>query len=155
MDYIHCSIALGVDVLLLGLCYKDYSYFKKTCKTLRLAPTLTLEKGLKDHLGEKEKVYCAIRGTVQPMTITLRSSMVPSISGVLQVMKLKWVFKSNLILFSGPNFSIIPASTQWIVASAASGSSPTKTFTHPTTQFHSKSQMPRNRLRSATLYQLT
>lgn len=56
MDYIHCSIALGVDVLLLGLCYKDYSYFKKTCRTLARAPVLNLDSCLNDVLKNEGNI---------------------------------------------------------------------------------------------------
>lgn len=39
MDFIHEGIALGVDLLILGLCVKEYINYKKSVKLLKVAIT--------------------------------------------------------------------------------------------------------------------
>lgn len=40
MDFIHESIALGVDILILGLCVREYVHYKNTAKVLRVSALL-------------------------------------------------------------------------------------------------------------------
>lgn len=37
MDFIHESVALGVDILILGLCVREYVHYKNTAKVLRVS----------------------------------------------------------------------------------------------------------------------
>ncbi|XP_055619044.1 mitochondrial E3 ubiquitin protein ligase 1 [Toxorhynchites rutilus septentrionalis] len=90
MDFVQEAVFLGVDVLLLGLCLKEYYYFKKISKSLKNAPQLTIDESLRDKLKQSDgKIrYGVIRGTVTPIGTPLKSVMTPSVTGVLQVMKL-------------------------------------------------------------------
>lgn len=114
MDFIHESIALGVDILILGLCVREYVHYKNTAKVLRVsallcfiplthgacitnvvtlqaAPQYNIDSELKSIVSrqnDKKVPYAVIRGTVTPLGVPLRSSFVPSVSGVLQIIKL-------------------------------------------------------------------
>ncbi|XP_017843810.2 mitochondrial E3 ubiquitin protein ligase 1 [Drosophila busckii] len=91
MDFLHESVALGVDLLILGLCVREYAKCKNNAKQLRAAPQYNIDSDLKSLVArqrDKKIPYAVIRGTVTPMGVPLRSSFVPSVSGVLQIVKL-------------------------------------------------------------------
>ncbi|XP_064552480.1 mitochondrial E3 ubiquitin protein ligase 1 [Drosophila montana] len=91
MDFVHESVALGVDLLILGLCVREYVNYKTTAKVLREAPQYNIDGDLKNIVSrqqDKKIPYAVIRGTVTPIGVPLRSSFVPSVSGVLQIVKL-------------------------------------------------------------------
>ncbi|EDV96805.1 mitochondrial E3 ubiquitin protein ligase 1 [Drosophila grimshawi] len=91
MDFIHESVALGVDLLILGLCVREYASYKNTVKVLKAAPQYNIDGELKNIVArqhDKKIPYAVIRGTVTPIGVPLRSSFVPTVSGVLQIVKL-------------------------------------------------------------------
>ncbi|XP_037881750.1 mitochondrial E3 ubiquitin protein ligase 1 isoform X2 [Glossina fuscipes] len=91
MEFVHEGLALSVDLLILGLCVREYVSCKKHVNLLRKAPQLPLDSDLKRYVGKQkdQKVpYAVIRGTVTPIGIPMRSVMSPSVTGVLQVIKL-------------------------------------------------------------------
>ncbi|KAI8123418.1 Mitochondrial ubiquitin ligase activator of nfkb 1-A [Lucilia cuprina] len=91
MEFIHEGIALGVDLLILGLCVKEYVSYKKSVKLLKTAPQLSIDNDLKDFVArqkDKKVPYAVVRGTVTPIGVPMRSVMSPSVTGVLQVIKL-------------------------------------------------------------------
>ncbi|XP_052847282.1 mitochondrial E3 ubiquitin protein ligase 1 [Drosophila gunungcola] len=91
MEFLHESIALGVDLLILGLCAREYVTYKRTAQVLKTAPQYNIDGQLKsvvDQQHDKKIPYAVIRGTVTPIGVPLRSSLVPSVSGVLQIVKL-------------------------------------------------------------------
>uniref|UniRef100_A0A1A9X0D7 RING-type E3 ubiquitin transferase n=1 Tax=Glossina brevipalpis TaxID=37001 RepID=A0A1A9X0D7_9MUSC len=91
MEFIHEGLALSVDLLILGLCVREYISYKKNVNLLRKAPQLPLDNDLKRHVAKQkdQKVpYAVIRGTVTPIGVPMRSVMSPSVTGVLQVIKL-------------------------------------------------------------------
>ncbi|XP_058462180.1 mitochondrial E3 ubiquitin protein ligase 1 [Malaya genurostris] len=90
MDFIQEAVFLGVDVLLLGLCFKEYYQFKKISSALKEAPQLSIDESLPGKLSKNDgKIkYAVIRGTVTPIGTALKSVMSPSVTGVLQIMKL-------------------------------------------------------------------
>ncbi|XP_055373289.1 mitochondrial E3 ubiquitin protein ligase 1 [Condylostylus longicornis] len=90
MEFINEGIALGVDLLILGICLKEYYSYKSTLKSLKAAPQLNLDSDLKSTIAkEKNKIpYAVIRGIVTPIGSPMRSVMNPSVTGVLQVIKL-------------------------------------------------------------------
>lgn len=90
MDFVQEAVFLGVDVLLLGLCFKEYHHFKKISKALKDAPQLAIDESLADRLKKSDNKikYGVIRGTVTPIGAPLKSVMGPSVTGVLQIIKL-------------------------------------------------------------------
>ncbi|XP_065090491.1 mitochondrial E3 ubiquitin protein ligase 1 [Ochlerotatus camptorhynchus] len=90
MDYVQEAVFLGVDVLILGLCLKEYYQFKKIGAALKEAPQLAIDESLSERLkkGDNKIKYGVIRGTVTPIGTPLKSVMSPSVTGVLQIMKL-------------------------------------------------------------------
>lgn len=73
--------------------------------SLQSAPELSLDAKLREHVSSKsgQKVpYAIIRGTVQPIGTPIASVMSPSVTGVIQVIKLKWV-PSSLCRIAWPN----------------------------------------------------
>lgn len=42
MDFVHESVALGVDLLILGLCVREYVNYKTTAKVLRVSMQVAL-----------------------------------------------------------------------------------------------------------------
>ncbi|XP_073842026.1 mitochondrial E3 ubiquitin protein ligase 1 [Musca autumnalis] len=91
MEFIHEGVALGVDLLILGLCVKEYISYKKNVQLLKGAPQLTIDKDLKEFVAKQKdsKVpYAVVRGIVTPIGVPMRSVMSPSVTGVLQVIKL-------------------------------------------------------------------
>ncbi|XP_030385095.1 mitochondrial E3 ubiquitin protein ligase 1 [Scaptodrosophila lebanonensis] len=91
MDFVHESVALGVDLLILGLCVREYVNLKRTAVVLKSAPQYNIDAELKtivEKQRDKKIPYAVIRGTVTPIGVPLRSALVPSVSGVLQVVKL-------------------------------------------------------------------
>uniref|UniRef100_D3TMJ3 RING-type E3 ubiquitin transferase n=1 Tax=Glossina morsitans morsitans TaxID=37546 RepID=D3TMJ3_GLOMM len=91
MEFVHEGLALSVDLLILGLCVREYVSYKKNVNLLRKAPQLPLDNDLKRYVGKQkdQKVpYAVIRGTVTPIGVPMRSVMSPSVTGVLQVIKL-------------------------------------------------------------------
>lgn len=91
MEFLHESVALGVDLLILGLCAREYVHYKRTAKVLKAAPQYNIDGDLKsvvERQRDKKIPYAVIRGTVTPIGVPLRSSLVPSVSGVLQIVKL-------------------------------------------------------------------
>lgn len=91
MDYLQEAVFLGVDVLILGLCLSEYYQFKKVSKALKEAPQLPIDESLVDRLktSNNKIKYGVIRGTVTPIGTPLKSVMSPSVTGVLQIMRLK------------------------------------------------------------------
>ncbi|XP_055603569.1 mitochondrial E3 ubiquitin protein ligase 1 [Uranotaenia lowii] len=90
MDFIQDVVVLGVDVLLLGVCYWEYYRFKKIASALKEAPQISVDENLNDRLRKNDgKIkYAVIRGTVTPIGQPLNCVMSPTVTGVLQVMKL-------------------------------------------------------------------
>ncbi|XP_037933704.1 mitochondrial E3 ubiquitin protein ligase 1 [Teleopsis dalmanni] len=91
MDFINEGIALGLDLLILGLCAREYVAYKQNIKLLKNAETVSINKDLKDYVAKQEdkKIpYAVIRGTVRPLGVPLRSVMAPAVTGVVQIMKL-------------------------------------------------------------------
>lgn len=90
MDFVQEAIFLGVDVLVLGLCFREYYHFKKISKALKEAPQLAIDESLTGKLkcSDNKIRYGVIRGTVTPIGTPLKSVMSPSVTGVLQIMKL-------------------------------------------------------------------
>ncbi|EDW79412.1 uncharacterized protein Dwil_GK20428 [Drosophila willistoni] len=91
MDFLHESLALGVDLLILGLCVREYVHCKRTAKVLKSASQYNIDgdlKGIVEKQHDKKVPYAVIRGTVTPIGVPLRSTLVPSVSGVLQIVKL-------------------------------------------------------------------
>lgn len=90
MDFVQEAVFLGIDVLVLGLCFREYYELKKISKSLKDAPQLAIDDTLKDRLRKSgNKInYAVIRGTVTPIGNPLNSVMSPSVTGVLQIMKL-------------------------------------------------------------------
>ncbi|XP_055531899.1 mitochondrial E3 ubiquitin protein ligase 1 [Wyeomyia smithii] len=90
MDFIQEAIFLGVDALLLGLFLKEYIYYRKVSSSLKGAPQLPIDESLVNSLKKNDgKIkYAVIRGTVTPIGAALHSVMTPSVTGVLQIMKL-------------------------------------------------------------------
>ncbi|EDV38877.1 uncharacterized protein Dana_GF25023 [Drosophila ananassae] len=91
MDFLHESVALGVDLVILGLCVREYMQYKRTAQVLKTAPQYSIDGDLKSVVEkhrDKKIPYAVIRGTVTPIGVPLRSNLVPSVSGVLQIVKL-------------------------------------------------------------------
>lgn len=90
MDYVQEAVFLGVDVLVLGLCFREYYQLKKISKALKDAPQLAIDDTLTDRLRKSgNKInYGVIRGTVTPIGNPMHAVMSPSVTGVLQIMKL-------------------------------------------------------------------
>uniref|UniRef100_A0A1Q3FAG0 RING-type E3 ubiquitin transferase n=1 Tax=Culex tarsalis TaxID=7177 RepID=A0A1Q3FAG0_CULTA len=90
MDFVQEAVFLGVDVLVLGLCFREYYQLKKISKALKDAPQLAIDDSLADRLRKSgNKInYGVIRGTVTPIGNPLNAVMSPSVTGVLQIMKL-------------------------------------------------------------------
>ncbi|XP_055317997.1 mitochondrial E3 ubiquitin protein ligase 1 [Sitodiplosis mosellana] len=90
MDYLQEAIVLGIDVIIFGLCLKGYHNHKNTIKALKEAPQLAIDKDLNDYVGAQKNrkiPYAIVRGTVEPIGKPLQSIMSPSVTGVLQVIK--------------------------------------------------------------------
>ncbi|KAG4078824.1 hypothetical protein HA402_015414 [Bradysia odoriphaga] len=91
MEYLHELIALGVDGLILGLCLKEYFSYKRTLDVLKIAKQYPVDDSLKEIVKQSPdgKInYGIIRGTVKPIGQPIQSVMSPSVTGVLQVIKL-------------------------------------------------------------------
>uniref|UniRef100_A0A0K8TS00 RING-type E3 ubiquitin transferase n=1 Tax=Tabanus bromius TaxID=304241 RepID=A0A0K8TS00_TABBR len=114
MEYLNEGIVLGLDLLILGLCYKEYCSYKQTLKALKGAPQLPLDDSLKSYVQQQkdQKVpYAVIRGTVSPIGAPIKSVLSPTVTGVLQIMKLNehrvargfaglWTEQKKLVHFS-------------------------------------------------------
>lgn len=62
------------------------------CFIFKEAPQLTIDKQLTEYVGaqkDKKVPYVIVRGTVSPIGTPLQSIMSPSVTGVLQVIKVK------------------------------------------------------------------
>ncbi|KAJ6644431.1 Mitochondrial E3 ubiquitin protein ligase 1 [Pseudolycoriella hygida] len=91
MDYLHELLALGVDGIILGLCLKEYLSYKKTLDVLKVAKQYPIDENLINTVKQSKdgKIgYGIIRGTVKPIGQPIQSIMSPSVTGVLQVVKL-------------------------------------------------------------------
>ncbi|XP_029734744.1 mitochondrial E3 ubiquitin protein ligase 1 [Aedes albopictus] len=90
MDFVQEAVFLGVDVLILGLCFKEYYHCKKISSALKDAPQLAIDETLPERLKRTDNKikYGVIRGTVTPIGTPLKCVMSPSVTGVLQIMKL-------------------------------------------------------------------
>ncbi|XP_017151213.1 mitochondrial E3 ubiquitin protein ligase 1-like [Drosophila miranda] len=93
MDIINESVALGVDLIILGLCVREYMYNRRVAGLLKTAPHYSIDGDLKAIVERQQAeglpVYAEIRGTVTPRGVPLRSALVPGVSGVLQILKLQ------------------------------------------------------------------
>lgn len=92
MDYIVEIITLGIDVLILGTCVKQYYKNKKFMTMIEGAPYLAIDKQLKDIVQthpDKKLAYVSIRGIVQPLGNPIVSIKNPEISGVVQLLSIK------------------------------------------------------------------
>lgn len=119
MEYLHELIALSVDGLILGLCLKEYFSYKNTLDVLKVcnlqylyfnnfssaqikviffyylcqvAKQYSIDENLKEIIKQSRdgKInYGIIRGTVKPIGQPIHSVMSPSVTGVLQVIKLR------------------------------------------------------------------
>ncbi|XP_068156928.1 mitochondrial E3 ubiquitin protein ligase 1-like [Drosophila tropicalis] len=91
MDILYESIGLGVDLVILGLCLRQYVNYKHSGNMLKSAVQLPIDGDLSRTLEkqqDKKIPYAVIRGTVTPIGQPIRSSLVPGVSGVLQIVKL-------------------------------------------------------------------
>ncbi|XP_030386496.1 mitochondrial E3 ubiquitin protein ligase 1-like [Scaptodrosophila lebanonensis] len=91
MDFLYESVALGVDLIILGLCVREYVHLKQTSRVLKSAPQYPIDsnlRGIVEQQPNRKIPYAVIRGTVTPIGTPLRSVLVPSVSGVLQIVKL-------------------------------------------------------------------
>lgn len=64
------------------------------------APQLSLDSNLSQHVASHShgKIpYVIIRGTVKPIGQPLQSIMTPSVTGVLQIIKVKWIRRFNYL----------------------------------------------------------
>lgn len=91
MDYVQEAVFLGVDALILGICLTEYYQFKKISTALKEAPQLAIDESLLERLKKSNNKiqYGVIRGVVTPIGTPLKSVMSPSVTGVLQMLKLK------------------------------------------------------------------
>ncbi|BFF99285.1 mitochondrial E3 ubiquitin protein ligase 1 [Drosophila madeirensis] len=91
MNILNECVGLGVDLVILGLCVREYMHNKKVARLLKSAPQYNIDGNLRsivERKVDKSIPYAVIRGTVTPMGVPLRSTLVPSVSGVLQIVKL-------------------------------------------------------------------
>lgn len=113
MEYLHEGVFLGIDAILLGFCVKEYCSQKHIINALKVsewtgpqqrqddlgtmpaclqgAAQVTLNKELAKTLLDapgKRLDYAVIRGTVVPVGSPMKAVMSPSVTAVLQVMKL-------------------------------------------------------------------
>lgn len=70
MDSLHCYFALGIDSIAFALCLRDYYRYKNTARAIRDSVNLELDVLDKDNDSKK---YCAIRGTIRPIGVSLNS----------------------------------------------------------------------------------
>ncbi|XP_052847313.1 mitochondrial E3 ubiquitin protein ligase 1-like isoform X2 [Drosophila gunungcola] len=93
MEFFNDCVAVGVDLILLGFCVREYVNCKRTLQLLRTAPQYNIDGQLKS-LVEKQpggKVpYAVIRGMVTPIgdPRPTQYSKVPSANGFHQIVKL-------------------------------------------------------------------
>lgn len=69
------------------------SYKLHVLCAFQAAPQLAIDGDLKKYVGaqkDKKIPYAVVRGTVTPIGVPMRSVMSPSVTGVLQVIKLRW-----------------------------------------------------------------
>ncbi|KAH8349757.1 hypothetical protein KR084_005645 [Drosophila pseudotakahashii] len=91
MEFFNDCIAVGVDLILLGFCVREYVRCKRTSTVLKTAPQYKIDDKLKtlvERQPGKKIPYAIIRGTVTPIGDPIHNSLVPSVSGVLQIVKL-------------------------------------------------------------------
>ncbi|XP_037721202.1 mitochondrial E3 ubiquitin protein ligase 1-like [Drosophila subpulchrella] len=91
MEFFNDCIAVGIDLVLLGFCVREYVHCKRATHMLRSAPQYKIDEKLKTLVElqpDKKIPYAVIRGTVKPIGDPLQSSLGPSVSGVLQIVKL-------------------------------------------------------------------
>nr|XP_036671753.1 mitochondrial E3 ubiquitin protein ligase 1-like [Drosophila suzukii] len=89
MELFNDCIAVGIDLILLGFCVREYVHCKRASHMLRSAPQYKIDEKLKtlvERQPGKKIPYAVIRGTVISIGDPLQSS--PSVSGVLQIVKL-------------------------------------------------------------------
>ncbi|KRF99751.1 uncharacterized protein Dwil_GK26989 [Drosophila willistoni] len=91
MDFLYESIGLGVDLVILGLCLRQYVNYNHSGRMLKSAAQVPIDGDLRSALEkqqDKKIPFAVIRGTVTPIGPPIRSTLVPGVSGVLQIMKL-------------------------------------------------------------------
>lgn len=74
------------------------------------APQLAIDGDLKDYVGaqkDKKIPYAVVRGTVTPIGVPIRSVTSPSVTGVLQVIKLRWlqIIKRYCLVYNNLKFN--------------------------------------------------
>lgn len=117
MDVIHELVFLGVDSLILGLCLRQYYSYKSIVKALKVGlcfeyytiierilayvlcifnskttEQFSIDENLKQYVSQQkdQKIdYAIIRGTVKPIGAPMQSSYSPSVTSVLQVIKIR------------------------------------------------------------------
>ncbi|XP_072384280.1 mitochondrial E3 ubiquitin protein ligase 1 [Diabrotica undecimpunctata] len=92
MDYLAESIALGVDSIILAVCIRQYYKKKNAMALIQGAPYLEINKDLKEIVEthpDHKLSYVAIRGTVKALGNPIVSNANPTVTGVVQVLKIK------------------------------------------------------------------
>lgn len=92
MDYLGEILALGVDSIILGVCIKQYFKNKNAMAMIQGAPYLSIDKNLKEIVQthpDGKLSYVSIRGTVKPLGNPIISNNNPSVTGVVQLLRIK------------------------------------------------------------------
>ncbi|XP_016989214.1 mitochondrial E3 ubiquitin protein ligase 1-like [Drosophila rhopaloa] len=87
MEWFNDCVAVGIDLVLLGFCVREYVNCKRTFRVLKAAPQYNIDGQLKSVVEKqpgKKVPYAVIRGTVTPIGDPLQGSL----NGVLQIVKL-------------------------------------------------------------------
>ncbi|CAG9862596.1 unnamed protein product [Phyllotreta striolata] len=92
MEYIAETIALGIDSLILATCIKQYYKNKNAMAMIQGAPYLEINKDLHEIVAthpENKLSYVSIRGSVKPLGNPILSNSNPTVSGVIQLLRIK------------------------------------------------------------------
>ncbi|XP_067009107.1 mitochondrial E3 ubiquitin protein ligase 1 [Anabrus simplex] len=92
MDYFGEVLLLGIDSIILGICFKCFLKTRKAAKTIQDVPVYDINHELEELVATQsdQKIpYAAIRGTVKAIGSPLRSINSPIITGVVQRLSVK------------------------------------------------------------------
>ncbi|CAH1969217.1 unnamed protein product [Acanthoscelides obtectus] len=92
MDYIAEAVALGIDSIILATCIRQYYKNKNAMAMIQGAPYLTIDKELKEIVEthpEGRLSYVSVRGTIKPIGNPIVSINNPTITGVVQLLRIK------------------------------------------------------------------
>nr|CAI5825075.1 unnamed protein product [Callosobruchus analis] len=92
MDYLAETVALGLDSIILATCIRQYYKNKNAMAMIQGAPYLSIDKELKEIVEthpEARLSYVSIRGSVKPIGKPVISINNPSITGVIQLLRIK------------------------------------------------------------------